>query len=122
MAEFKKPFTCEKIKSVLDFFKYYNLSDEICNEKIQCNDITLADFCKRHLKDNAIHRQNVLRLFDYIHNELDRDIMKRHYIDNQNWYDIAYELCYSERYVMKCHKRALEDIAKSIENLQEFEY
>lgn len=122
MAIFEKPYTAEKLKNVLDFLKYYEFSDEICKEKINKHDIFFTDYCKKHLKDNAVRRQNVLHVFDYIDNETDKELLRRRYIDNQEYCDIAYEMAYTERSIQRLYKKAFDRLEKNVENMPEFEY
>lgn len=122
MAILRKPFTVDKLKNVLDFLKYYDISDGICKEKIGKHDVFLTNFCKKHIQDNAVHRQNVLRIFDYIDNDVERELLRRRYIDNQDYYDIAYEMGYCDRYIMKLYKKAFDRLEKNVENMPEFEY
>ena len=122
VAILTKPFTTEKLKNVLEFLKYYDLSDAVCKEKIEVSDALLKEFCKKHLQDNAVRRQNVLHIFDYIDNETDKELLRRRYIDNQDYYDIAYEMGYCDRYMMKLYKKAFDRLVKTAENMPEFEY
>lgn len=121
----KPPLTIEKIKSCLNMLEYYRLTDIISYEKIkqyQNKDSQYVAFCKRHIAANAVHRNNVLKLLDYCETDVDRDLLRRRYVDRQDYYDIAYDLAYSESGIFKMYKKALEKLSENTKNMQEFEY
>ena len=121
MAIAKPPFTVDKLKHVLDFLKYYDITDRECAEcavKYQ----NLAHFYREHIQRNRKRRENVLRLFDYCETDYDRDLLQRRYIHCEDYFDIAYDIGYSEGAIYKHFKRALERLSENTKNIQEFEY
>ena len=117
----KPPFTVEKLKSILDFLKYYDLADKGCYSCI-AKYSDLADFYKMLIERNKKRRENVLRIFDYCATDFDRDLLRRRYVYNEDFYTIAYELAYCDRSIYKKLKKALERLSENTKNVQEFEY
>ena len=127
LAIAKPPFTVERLKAILNHFEYYRLTDKICLEKIKQyenkDDMQYyVAFCKNHIKTNAERRNNVLRLFDYCETDFDRELLKRRFIDRQVYFDIAYDLAYSDRSIFKKLKKALECLSENTKDIQEFEF
>ena len=115
-----KPMTVDKLKKILNMLKYYDISDSLCMQHI--TDKIQSDFCKWRLQENEKHRRNVLTLFDYADNDFDRNLLRLRYVENKDYYDIAYETGYCDRQIFKCFQHALERLAKNVENIPCFEY
>lgn len=127
MAIAKPPFTTEQLKSILNMVEYYRLSDGMYAEKIKQYELKkdmqhYVVFCKKNIQANAERRKNVLRLFDYCETDIDREILKRRYVDRQDYYDIAYDLAYCESGIFKKFKRALERLSQNTKSIPDFEY
>ena len=106
MAVTEKPLTVDKLKKILDMLKYYDISDSLCKEHI--TDTVHTEFCKKRLQENEIHRQNVLKLFNYADSDFDMELLRRRYIENKDYYDIAFEMGYCDRHIFKCFQHALD--------------
>ena len=121
MAIAKPPLTVKKLKSILDFLKYYDISEKECLEcMVKYKDI--ADFYREHREYIIKRRKNVLRLFDYCENDFDRELLQRRYVYCEDYYNIAYSMAYSERMIYRYLKKALERLAENTKNIAEFEY
>ena len=121
MAIAKPPLTVDKLKHILDYLKYYDLSDRACKDCIVKHS-DIADFYREHIQRNRKRRENVLRLFDYCDNDYDRELLERRYVYCEDYFDIAYAMAYSDGTVFKHFKKALERLSENTKNIAEFEY
>ena len=115
LAIAKPPFTVEQLKKVLGALRYYELSMQGCLDCMKKN--SDSSFLKIHLQTIKNRRENVLKLFDYCATDFDRDILQRRFFYNEEYFDIAYDIGYSERATYKHLKKALERLSENTKNM-----
>ena len=137
LAMTTKPITVETVKKLLNGYKYMddiiscygNLLKEIDRNTQFCSEEqkkTLVPKFKRDvsgwIRDTQKAKADIMKLLEYADNDFDRELLWRRYIQNQDYYAIAYDIGYSESHTMRLYKDAISRLTANAAELPPFKY
>ena len=82
----------------------------------------MIEWIREDLKRNKDYEEKILSLFDYCESDYDRKLIRRRYIEQEKLFNIAYDICYSERMTQILYKRIFQKLAANTKDLPNIKF
>ncbi len=118
-----------EIEKQLDMIKYYDAVVDMWQHYADnypypdlspCYKEELMDMIQRASQEGTerynSYREEAIRLLDYCGSETDKEVLYRHYVLHQEYFDIAEEMFYSYSYIIKKVRNALKRLAENLKD------